>query len=623
MPRCVEAAPGGVTLGTPARWRYTGADPRLDRAVRDLQARVVRFGDRGAASVVVQEDAALDVPGDGYRLIVRPGEVLVQGRTAGGCFHALQTLEQLVGESAGEVPCGVIRDWPDYPVRGLLLDVTRGRVPTLRTMKQHVAQLARLKINQLQLYIEHAFVFSFDSGICGADEGLTHDEIRELDAWCRDRFITLVPAVASPGHMGRILSMPRYRHLAEVEATQAWESAPWPQRLRGLTLDTANPEAWRLMESMWTDILAAFSSSVVNICGDEPWDLGEGKNKERCLRDGKADPYLGHLRRLQDLCAARGRSTQFWGDVVRGYPHLLDRLRPDGAILHWGYDERSDYEGTAALVASGLPTMVCPGTSGWKRTLSAMSVAERNIATFAAVGRRAGAAGFVNTDWGDHGHFNLDAASRHGVALGACCAWRADHPTGEAFDRRVASWVTGCRDARLMPLARAAARLCDACESWRLLWMNADVVAADPTLPALEYAVEARQLAEQLAAALRGRTAHRGADPAHAETAGQAAQLALAADFTALAAEKCAILCARTLGAVDPAVLRRRCAEWAQRMHAAAAAYADDWRRSNKPLRLGDIETALNHAVLDMQKVCDAATEGDFSGPFGTQPSPP
>ena len=81
----------------------------------------------------------------------------------------------------------------------LLHDVTRGKVATLATLKLLVDRLSQLKANQLQLYIEYAFVFSFDEEICGADEGLTPDEVRELGAYCQERFIDLVPAVASPG----------------------------------------------------------------------------------------------------------------------------------------------------------------------------------------------------------------------------------------------------------------------------------------------------------------------------------------------------------------------------------------------------------------------------------------
>ena len=139
---------------------------------------------------------------------------------------------------------------------------------------------------------------------------------------------------------------------------------------------------------------------------DEPWDLGKGRSRAR-LPDGDCtEAYVQHVRRTHDFCAARGRRCQLWSDVIRNHPERLDRLPQNTTILHWGYDERTDYEGTATFVDAGLPTVVCPGTSGWKRIINAMDAAERNISTFAAVGRRCGAIGLINTDWGVWGHSN-------------------------------------------------------------------------------------------------------------------------------------------------------------------------------------------------------------------------
>ena len=51
--------------------------------------------------------------------------------------------------------------------------------------------------------------------------GLTPDEVRDLDGYCRDRFIDLVPALATFGHMGRILSMNRPRQGSHTGDAQA------------------------------------------------------------------------------------------------------------------------------------------------------------------------------------------------------------------------------------------------------------------------------------------------------------------------------------------------------------------------------------------------------------------
>ena len=53
---------------------------------------------------------------------------------------------------------------------------------------------------------------------------MTGEEILALDAYCRERFIELVPNQNSFGHMERWLPLARYADLAE---THDWFDTPW------------------------------------------------------------------------------------------------------------------------------------------------------------------------------------------------------------------------------------------------------------------------------------------------------------------------------------------------------------------------------------------------------------
>lgn len=538
------------------------------------------------------------MPEHEHRLRILPRGVELLGGSAAACFHGLQTLRQLVTQYRGPaLPCGEIVDRPDLPIRGLLHDVTRGKSPKLATLKLLVDRLALLKVNQLQLYIEHAFVFSFDPDICDADHGVTPDEVRELDRYCRERFIDLVPSLATFGHMGRVLSLPRYRAFAEIEPVRSWELMPWPERMRGFTLNCADPRAWRLVEQMWDDVLRAFSAPVANICGDEPWDLGEGKNKGRWDRLEKGRAYLGHIRRTQEYCAARGRSSQFWSDVVTHYPELFDLIPRNCTMLHWGYDDRADYEGTRRFVEAGVTTIACPGTCGWKRVLNGMSLAERNIATFADAARRHGAVGLLNTDWGDHGHLNPLAASWHGITLGACLAWRTDHPIGGEFDRAFARTVLGVEDATGVALLRKASRLADRFETWRLLWQPTESVQREAVLP------EPAELIDAIGDAARCASWwQRCADDGRAFDPQDAAELALASQLTRLCAEKLALI--TSASAREAALDHDR---WASEVAAVDPAVEHVWLARNKPGGLEDVRSALRAAASDIRASRPAA----------------
>ena len=581
IPKAFRAEPGVFAVTPGMRRDVLCTDSRVARAVDrwlgDSTRKDHREQEPAAKSplIRVRVDAGAIEHLDGYRLTIRCGEIELIGESPAGCFHGLQTLTQLCDRDDASVTCCVIEDWPDFHTRGLLHDITRGRVPTLATLKLMVDRLALLKANHLQLYIEHAFVFSFDKEICGADEGLTPDEACELGAYCHERFIELAPAMASLGHMGRILSMPKYRHLAEVEAQNCWADTAWPQRARGLTLDCLSPESHRLIENMWSDVMEAFPGPIVNTCGDEPWDLGKGRNS-RLDAAGTTDAYVSHLRRVYEHCSAHGRRVQVWTDVLCNHPEMLGQLPKDLTMLHWGYDDDANYDATAGYVEMGFDTVVCPSTSGCKRIIGALGLAERNITTFARRGHECGASGLINTDWGDHGHFNLLGCSWHGIALGAACGWDAACAGGDDFDTRFAQAFWGLNDAVMPEALRRASHLDDAWETWRLFWMLLEGVCDESTLPPLDEAREAGRHAQSF----MERAAN--VEPCDAEARQDIDEVSVACQFTRLFADRIAL--AHGVDVMD----------FAERLAEATTRYAALWRVRNKPSGLGDILRALD-----------------------------
>ena len=83
----------------------------------------------------------------------------IEYRETGGLRAAGATLRQLLREYGRRLPCLKIRDWPDFARRGVMLDISRGRVPKLETLLDLVERLADFKINEFQLYTEHTFAY--------------------------------------------------------------------------------------------------------------------------------------------------------------------------------------------------------------------------------------------------------------------------------------------------------------------------------------------------------------------------------------------------------------------------------------------------------------------------------
>src|SRR3990172_1674706 len=92
------------------------------------------------------------LPAQGYLLQSGPESVRVRAADEAGERYARALLAQLAAHASdGHLPGVRVRDWPDFPVRGFMLDVSRDRVPTRETLARLVDLLALLRINHLEL----------------------------------------------------------------------------------------------------------------------------------------------------------------------------------------------------------------------------------------------------------------------------------------------------------------------------------------------------------------------------------------------------------------------------------------------------------------------------------------
>jgi hypothetical protein len=460
------------TIGTPA-----SLDPRVGKMLHTLFP-----GLHHIAHHPPHPDLRLvNVPGtpESYRLRITPEGVHIAASDAAGHFYALQTLRHIRRQSGVALPCLEIDDAPVWPLRGYYLDISRGRVPRLAMLKRRIQLLAALKINHLQLYFEHPFRFQFDPDIAGDGDAVDADDMIMLDAFCREHFIELVPSFTCFGHLGRLLSLPRYRDLAEAEfPAPSWEEATWLQRLRGATLYSRDPDAQNLLRRILAEFLPCFSSSRFNLCGDETHDLGR-RTPDASPAD-LARQYLDHIRFLHKEVAGYGKSLMLWGDMLLQHPAAISELPDDCAILDWAYFPGNHFEKCDAFISRGLPTVVCPSVRGFGRLFNAVEEARAVLVAYARTGHALGAQGVLTTDWGDYGHFNMPPCALHGLALGAQLAWNPLNDAGSTFDRAFSRMLFDAPDAHPADLFSRAGSVADALAAWPF-WPLRDIPPpADP-----------------------------------------------------------------------------------------------------------------------------------------------
>ncbi len=371
------------------------------------------------------------VRGQSYQLEIRPDQIQLRGEGPPGLRYAVETLLQLVG-SKGDVPAGRIEDAPDLGLRGILIDISRGKVPKLDTLRALVDLCVRLKLNTLMLYTEHTFRFRRHPEIGADASSLAAETIRQLDSYAAANHVELIPTLQSLGHMHHILNIPRYRDLAESD--RRWSLSP------------SKPGTYELLRDLYDEYLPNFRSRLFNANCDEPVDLEDDKS------------YLEHIERVRELAQAHGKRTMIWGDVVQKNPARIGQLDRDLVLLDWWYEAEHDFDRVRVFSEHGIEFLVCPGTSSWNTLFPRLQNSLDNISGYAAAGKRHGAWGLVNTDWGDGGHYNLLGNSWLGFAWGAQQAWSGD-AARDVFDRAFSRLLFGDASGKIARAYRSLGAL--------------------------------------------------------------------------------------------------------------------------------------------------------------------
>jgi hexosaminidase len=363
-----------------------------------------------------------------YRLEIGTAGIEIIHNTPSGLFYAVQTLKQLIRQappSAGrtlKLSCCRIEDWPDFNVRGVLYDISRDRVPTMETLYGLIDLWAELKFNQLQLYMEHTFAYSRHKLVWKNASPLTSQEIQILDKYCRDRGIELVPNQNSFGHMEHWLKHPEYFHLAE--APEGFTDPEGVFYSRSSTLSPAVPETIDFLGDLYDELLPNFESNILNIGGDEPYELGQGRSADLCAEYGRERVYTDFLLKIHEQLSRRGSKMQVYGDIIINYPHLIKDLPDDITIINWGYEWNHPFEDECRIMSdSGLPFYICAGTSGWNTIGGRRKNAFQNILNAAQQGKTFGAEGFLISEWGDNGHWQQYPIALPGFLLASAVAW--------------------------------------------------------------------------------------------------------------------------------------------------------------------------------------------------------
>jgi hexosaminidase len=362
------------------------------RALRDLVVRnltqtfgvTVAPGDAAAGTgragtIALLLDAGAGTGTEGYRLEVTPQAVTLTAQTPAGLFYGIQTLAQIppAGDGPRGIPAVLIEDAPRFPYRGMHLDVGRHLFP-VEFIKRYIDLMAMYKMNTFHWHLtedqgwrieikqyprltsvgawrkETILQKNFDPYVGdGIPYGgfYTQDQVRDIVAYARQRYVTIVPEIEMPGHSKAALAA--YPELActpgPFEVSTVWGVEP--------DIYCPSERTFQFLEDVLTEVMALFPGSYIHIGGDEaPKDrwraspVAQEVIKREHLKD-EDELQSWFIRRIEQFLIAHNRRLIGWDEILEG------GLAPEATVMSW-----RGMDGGIAAARQGHDVIMTPGS---------------------------------------------------------------------------------------------------------------------------------------------------------------------------------------------------------------------------------------------------------------------
>lgn len=282
---------------------------------------VVGTPGRGDISLSTCDDEGLG--DEGYLLDVVSDGVDISAPSQTGLLYGIITLLQSQ-LADGSVPCGTARDYPEYPVRGGMIDVGRAYMP-LDYVEEITRYMAWFKLNEVHLHINDtgengytAFRLESDiEGLTSEDGSYSKEEYREYQKRALSYGVTVITEIDTPAHSACFS-----------------DAFPPEYMLDSNHIDISNPEAVDAVKKLFDEYLTGddpvFVSKIVHIGTDEyPAEYAEQMR-------AYVDELIKHVR-------SRGYTPRFWGSFGKNGFNGATPVSGDAQANFWAVD-LSDYK---------------------------------------------------------------------------------------------------------------------------------------------------------------------------------------------------------------------------------------------------------------------------------------
>jgi hexosaminidase len=400
VPQKLEVGEGSFKLGPGTRILTAAASRATGEFLRSRLGRSTGFAlDLGegapakGAILLTTNEARATLGAEGYELSVTPESVVIRAPQQAGLFYGVQTFLQLlppeilssnrVENVDWQAPCVRIEDWPRFPWRGFMLDVSR-HFQGKEFVMRFIDELALHKMNvfhwhlvddqgwrlEIKKYPKLTSVgawrkqpgYTENNGIYGGF--YTQDDIREVVAYAAQRHITIVPEIEIPGHsQAAIAAYPELSCSGEpgfVAYFNEFPAAPrtkWPSNSCNVFC-ASNPKTLEFLQDVLTETMALFPGKYIHIGGDEV-GTNYWQHCPRCQALMKSDDLKNYhqlqgwlTKKVEKFLNEHGRQLVGWDEILQG------GLAPNATVMSW-----RNINGGVAAAKAGHTAVMSPAQS--------------------------------------------------------------------------------------------------------------------------------------------------------------------------------------------------------------------------------------------------------------------
>lgn len=249
---------------------------------------------------------------EGYAIKITD-RVAISAPTPTGVYWSTRTLLQMAEQSEEHsLPKGTIRDYPDYPLRGFMIDCGRKFIP-MAYLEDLVKIMAYYKMNTLQVhlndngfkqYFEHnwdktyaAFRLESDTypGLAARDGSYSKKEFMNFQKQAASNFVEIIPEIDIPAHS---LAFAHYK--PEIGSKEYGMDH----------LDLFNPETYTFMDALFKEYLE----------GDDPVFVGKrvhiGTDEYSNAKKDVVEKFRAFTDHYIRLVEGFGKQAVVWGALT-------------------------------------------------------------------------------------------------------------------------------------------------------------------------------------------------------------------------------------------------------------------------------------------------------------------